>query len=133
MNHLNGNQALGYARIRKINGLYGHSDFGRTGRQRAILNSIFNAYKEKSLLELISIAEEVLPLITTDLEKTEIIKLLTTAVNLNINEIEQLRIPIDNHYKSLSDKNYILVPDWEVNIKVLHEFIYGKEESKEIN
>ena len=126
INHLNGNQALGYARVRKINGLYGHSDFGRTGRQRAILNSLFNKYKEKSLPELFSIAEEILPLITTDFNKLEILKLLTLVIDLNINEITQLRIPIDKHYKSTNvSKAYMLVPEWDINLKTLHDFIYG--------
>lgn len=126
INHLNGNQALGYARVRKINGLYGHSDFGRTGRQRAILNSLFNKYKEKSLPELFPIAEEILPLITTDFNKLEILKLLTLVIDLNINEITQLRIPIDKHYKSTTVSNaYMLVPEWDINLKTLHDFIYG--------
>lgn len=126
INHLNGNQALGYARVRKINGLYGHSDFGRTGRQRAILNSLFNKYKEKSLLELFPIAEEILPFITTDFNKLEILKLLTLVIDLNINEITQLRIPIDKHYKSTSVSSaYMLVPEWDINLKTLHDFIYG--------
>ena len=45
-NTLNGNQALGYARVRKVSTLGGtNNDYGRTVRQRRLLNSIFEKYK----------------------------------------------------------------------------------------
>ena len=40
---LNGNQALGYARVRYVvSKKYGDGDFGRTGRQRAVLQAALN-------------------------------------------------------------------------------------------
>lgn len=130
INHLNGNQALGYVRVRKISGLYGHSDFGRTGRQRAVLESLFNTYKNKDILELFLMAEEILPLITTDFNKFKILKLLNLAIDLKFDKVEQLRIPIDKHYKSTTVNGaYMLVPDWEINLEALHNFIYGEKKN----
>ena len=61
LNHLNGEQALGYSRIRKID-----SDFYRTERQRTVLNKLFEKVKTMSVTELLNLAKEFLPLITTD-------------------------------------------------------------------
>lgn len=46
---LNGNQALGYARVRYVvSKKYGDGDFGRTGRQRAVLQAALNKVLQQS-------------------------------------------------------------------------------------
>lgn len=67
MNHLDGEQALLYSRIRYID-----SDYARTERQRTVLMSLLNKYKSKSLVEMITLLEDILPLVTTNMEKDEI-------------------------------------------------------------
>ena len=64
---LTGKQALCYARMRHID-----SDFQRTERQRKVILSIFDAYKNCTLTEMLAILEEMMPLITTNIPKTEI-------------------------------------------------------------
>ncbi len=67
MNHLNGSQALKYSRIRYID-----SDYRRTERQRTVLNSLLNEYKSKSWPEMITLLEDILPLVTTNMDKGDI-------------------------------------------------------------
>ncbi|MBQ3214625.1 MAG: LCP family protein [Oscillospiraceae bacterium] len=67
MNHLNGKQALAYSRIRYID-----SDYARAERQRTVLMSLLNEYKSKELLEMIGLLEDILPLVTTNMEKSDI-------------------------------------------------------------
>ena len=67
MNHLDGEQALAYSRIKYID-----SDYARTERQRTILLSLLNEYKSKSMVEMITLLEDILPLVTTNMEKDEI-------------------------------------------------------------
>ncbi len=67
MNHLNGEQALCYARMRKPDG-----DFQRTDRQRKVLEAIFEAYKGKGLAAL-SLMDDILPYISTNMENKEIL------------------------------------------------------------
>lgn len=64
---LTGKQALCYARMRHID-----SDFRRTERQRKVIMSLFNSYKDCSTTQMLEILEEVMPLITTNIPKTEI-------------------------------------------------------------
>lgn len=68
MNHLTGEQALEYARIRKLD-----NDFGRTNRQRKVLMAIVEQVKTMGLTELVDLAGALIPMITTDMENEEII------------------------------------------------------------
>jgi len=67
MNHLSGEQALMYSRIRYID-----TDYRRAERQRTVLMSLFNTYKSKSLPEMLLLLEDILPLVTTNMEKSDI-------------------------------------------------------------
>lgn len=84
MNHLDGEEALCYARIRKID-----SDFGRTTRQRKVLEIAFKNIKGSSLNDLITMTQTLLPYITTDMTNDDIWDLLfeiapiISSVNLN--------------------------------------------------
>lgn len=59
---LTGAQALRYSRLRHID-----SDFQRTERQRKVIMSIIDAYKNCSLSEMMKILEKTMPLITTNI------------------------------------------------------------------
>lgn len=71
LTHLDGEEALYYARIRKID-----SDFGRTTRQRTVLQLAFAKIKNSSLNDLLKMTETLLPYITTDMTNDDIWDLL---------------------------------------------------------
>lgn len=127
---LNGNQALGYSRIRYVRTESESDDFGRTSRQRTVLNAIFEKYKSKSLPELVTILYDILPLVTTDINKSTIMDYLATVVTLGVTELETMRIPVDNEYSGSSVRGMsVLLPDTlQDNIDALHTFIFGSEE-----
>lgn len=127
INTFNGNQALGYARIRYVKGIDGElNDFGRTNRQRTLLTAIFNKYKTSNLNTLLDLMNEILPYIKTDMSKTDIINYLTAIVAMKPNEIETFRLPIDNSYEGVSiRKMAVLNLDWDKNREALKNFIYG--------
>jgi polyisoprenyl-teichoic acid--peptidoglycan teichoic acid transferase len=124
---LNGNQALGYCRIRYVaTGDKQLNDFGRTSRQRVVLNAIFEQYKSKSLPELAMLLNDILPLITTDIEKEDFETYLRTALSMGLSEIQNLRIPADQTFEEgYVRKMSVLIPDIQENTKILHEFIFG--------
>lgn len=130
---LNGNQAVGYCRVRYRTASNGESnDFGRTYRQRTVLTSIFNAYKNKGLTEMLKIANDILPYVSTDLTRGQLIDYVVMAVSQGTTEIETLRIPVDRTYYNqhiscgyqISDA---LVIDYTENIRIMNEFIYGPD------
>lgn len=131
---LNGNQALGYSRVRYVKTDKESDDFGRTSRQRTVLKAIFDKYRSKSLPELASIMYDILPLVTTDINKATIMDYLSTVVTIGMPELETLRIPVDNAYKGVKVRGMsVLLPNTlQTNIDALHEFIFGTADSTSI-
>ncbi len=126
---LNGNQVLGYCRVRYVaTGDNQINDFGRTSRQRVVLNAIFDQYKSKSLPELVLLLNDILPLLTTDIKKNDFDTYLKTAMNTGVSEIQNLRIPADHTFEEgYVRKMSVLIPDIPENVRILHEFIFGSE------
>ncbi len=73
--HLNGEQALIYARIRKLD-----SEVERTRRQRELISSVIRNVKASSLSDLNYAIETFLPYVTTNLKTSEILSLGTQAL-----------------------------------------------------
>ena len=127
---MNGNQVLGYSRVRKranINGT--NNDYGRTERHRIILNAIFDKYKTTSKTELASLMFKFLPMITTDIDSKAFELFLNSFIQMGTTEIEQLRIPADGTFKDNVKVRgmSVLIPDLEENIDILHSFIFDDD------
>lgn len=119
-NTLNGDYALIYCRIRKLD-----SDFMRTQRQRKVITSILNELKATNIFKITSIASDILPLITTDMQPIKMTIKLLSAVNMLSYTTEQIRLPADGTYKNETiNSQAVLVPDIDKNIEILHNFIY---------
>lgn len=122
---LNGSQAVGYSRIRYL----GNDDFERTERQRKLLNAIYEKFRNSSITKLLSLMEDVLPLVTTDLDKVEMIKIATETLNAGLSDLEQFRIPTNNSFtNSWYNKMLVLDLDFNRNIEEFHDFIFGDRE-----
>lgn len=99
---LNGSQALGYCRIRKsgttVNGL--RDDYGRTWRQRTVVNAVFDKVKKLPMSKWMDIVDAVLDDVTTDLTNDQIIEYVKDVVGIGTMEINQLQIPVNGYYRS---------------------------------
>lgn len=128
MNCMDGSQALAYTRIRQD----AKGDFGRTERQRRVLQSIFKEIKKMSLSEITALAKVITPEVTTDLSNDEIFSYLTSIIMMGTTEIDQFRIPLDDTYYQDRIRNMaVLVPDMEVNSRALYDFIYNNDGSEQ--
>ncbi|MDF2907548.1 MAG: hypothetical protein K0R34_2869 [Herbinix sp.] len=127
---MNGNQVLGYSRVRKRATITGNNnDYGRTDRHRIVLNAIFDKYKTKSKVELASMMLNVLPMITTDINSKNFELLLNSFIEMGTMEITQMRIPADGTFTdNVKVRGMdVLIPDLQANVEVLHKFIFGEE------
>ena len=109
MNHLSGTQALSYARMRKV----GNSDYQRTERQRLVLTKLIEKAKNLTVSELNLLLQHALPMITTDIENTQLLSYaLELFPMLPELEVNTLRIPVDGSYKGVYiDGMAVLVPE----------------------
>lgn len=128
---MNGNQALGYCRVRKVPTVSGSdSDFGRTERQRKVLTQLFNKYKEKNVFTLLGILNDCLPKVRTNISKEDMAEILENVVEDRILKLETLRIPINGSYDGVSVGGVgdVLAVKWPQNIDALHTFIFSTGE-----
>ena len=76
---LNGVQALSYSRIRKLDK---QGDFGRTDRQRKVLQSVADRVRSAPLPTLLSLVRRMIPMISTDLAAHDILSYAITYAPL---------------------------------------------------
>ncbi len=115
--HLNGIQAVGYSRVRKV----GNSDYERTSRQRKVLTLLFEKIKELKFREMSELLHKMLPKIAHNVDQMTIVKLIADIPEIVKYEIVTDRIPYDGMYHS---QNELLIPDMEATIEKLHGTIY---------
>lgn len=131
-NHLNGNQALGYCRVRKVPTLGGAAnDYGRTLRQRRVINAIIQQYKSASYFEMLSIAQDILGFVKTNITEDQIADALFNVIENEMYTTESLRLPADNLFydsgkAGINGITYALVIDdhREENIELFHQFLF---------
>lgn len=120
--HLNGNQAVAFARIRKID-----SDYVRTERQRTVLVKLAEKIVSgASAAELLAIAQTLLEYVETNLSFADIMSLAYMGMNMDVSKIGQLRIPADGTFKSGTfDGIWCIKPNFSKNKQIMKEFVYG--------
>ncbi len=112
MQQLTGKQALSYSRIRNLDA---DADFSRTNRQRKVLDALFRQVKDAGLVRLLSLLDEVLPMVTTDMGNGEILGYATKVFPmLSGASISSQRVPADGAYKgAMIDGMSVLVADMD--------------------
>ncbi len=136
---LNGNQALGYCRIRKRSTSTESNDFGRTQRQRIVLKSIYNKIMKKNIVDQVLLMNKILTEIPvdTDITKSEFKQYIEEAMSLKVKDLETLRIPTDGSYDNITvrlgklDQEVLAPKDWNATRTEIYDFIYGTSSGKE--
>ena len=132
--HLNGQEALWYARNRGLSkdednneiGLDG-DDWDRTDRQRKLMDTLFKSIKSASFDKIISIATQVGPYVTTNLKKDEITGLLARCLTYLKYDMKKYNIPQQGlwSYYDADGVSYIQINDMDVCRRKFIKFIFG--------
>lgn len=135
-----GDQVLGYCRVRYVSTGTENNDYGRTQRQRIVLNAIFEKLRSKNVIEMGLLINKILNNvdISTNISKSDFNSYLNEGVKLNLKSIENYRIPSDGSFEtpkvqigSRKNQDVLLPKDWEKTKKEIHDFMYGNEESNQ--
>lgn len=125
--HLNGVQAVAYARIRHAANIEGtNDDYGRTDRQRYVMEQLFNKAVSLNTAQYIKIAKSLIPCSETSLSYSQIMGL---AVNVLLASptFEQSRVPLTEYQmasKSIRGVGSCIYYDLDYAGKVIKAFIY---------
>lgn len=123
--HLNGVQAMTFARIRK--GGTG-DDWGRVERQSIVLEAMFETVQDKSITELVGMMPRLLPYVTTSLKKTEMVSLAKGLFSHGRPTIEHTRVPEDGKWEYGGSQEEYIVYDLDEAAETINEYIYGDAE-----
>lgn len=119
--HVNGAQALSYARIRYTSG----GDYERTQRHRTVLSAVFNKLYSAPISSYNSLLNEILPYVQTNLTATEILSLGTNVLSVS-SQLEQDRFPRDGYSEgAMIDGVYYLTFDIETTKNQLKDYIFN--------
>ena len=120
--HLTGEQALQHSRNRNSIG----SDYDRTKRQRKVILSVIEKFKNSNIAQITKVISDVAPMITTNFKPNEITKLTANCLTYLKYEFKEFRIPTDDNIKdaTINGKMVLLIPNITKVRKDLAEFIY---------
>ena len=122
--HLNGKQALAYARFRYV----GNGDFTRTDRQRRVVQNIFDKVKTMDVATLVKLLDSIIPQITTNLTTDECMNLIAMLPEISKYEIISWHIPDDDFKYMTIDGDDVVAIDFSYYMKKLYNYIYTDAE-----
>lgn len=119
--HVNGIQAVAYARIRYTAG----GDYKRTERMRTVIEAMLEKSKTLNPIELNKVANTILPKIYTNINSKEIMNMLPNIATYKINN--NIGWPYNTKGATIGGVWYGPAITLESNVKKLHENIYKQE------
>ena len=123
MNHMDGDGALSYARLRSID-----SDWNRVKRQRTVIQACMNSIRGADVKTLNELCDAILPYVQTNFTKLEILELMTRLPGFLGVQFEQMTIPAEGTYGGMIglQGRSLFAVDFETNAKILNDFLYGE-------
>lgn len=119
--HIDGQQALAYSRIRKV----GNGSFERNERQRVVVTEITKKLLGLNPIHYPLILNKILPYVKTNIEPIMIMNYAYTTYKLDEIKFEQLQIPITELCEGrIYNGAWVFLMDRKQNAKVLNDFIY---------
>ena len=131
--HLDGVQAVMYARLREID-----NDFYRTARQRHLLELLLKKImQDMSMNRMLELIQTTLPYVTTNVNASRVMELGLAVLSGDIisraqngeEVIQQHRVPMDDTYgySTVNGASVIAMgsKNRKTNIQAIHDFIYS--------
>ena len=120
---LNGVEAVTYSRIRKDVG----GDYGRTERQRLVIQKMVDKVQQTDIATLNRIIDEVFPQVSTSYTLKEIIGLAAGVMQYKLGETRGF--PFERTDGSVKGIGSVVVPLGVIeNVEELHTFLYPKDQ-----
>lgn len=124
--HVNGVQAVAYSRIRYVANVWGtNNDFGRTDRQRYVMEQLFNKALTLKKTEYPGLIKALIPYTKTSLSPDEILSFALTILS-GTPTFEQARIPHDDFIMTAPGGSFgsVVYYDLDLAADAIHAMIY---------
>ena len=123
MNHLDGVQAVAYARLRLMD-----TDFNRTERQRKVVSLMMDKMKKADMKKRIEVVTSVLPETRTSIFIDDLLPLAKDVGRLYIGKTGGF--PFERDTGWIEKKDCVIPITLESNVKELHEFLFDDTDYK---
>ncbi len=123
MNHLDGVQAVAYARLRLMD-----TDFNRTERQRKVVSLLMDKLKKADMKKRIEVVTSVLPETRTSIFIDDVLPLAKDVGRLYIGKTGGF--PFERDTGWIEKKDCVIPITLESNVKELHEFLFDDTDYK---
>ncbi len=132
-NHLNGDQALGYCRIRHVGTAQNeYNDIGRTARCKRLIMALYEQNRSRSITELSRVLTEGFKMLTTDITGKDCSEYLNLFLAMPAAIFSSYRIPAEGSYTtSIIRGQAALVADLGQNRALWQEFLFPKVSDEE--
>lgn len=136
--HLDGFQATAYCRIRDAaftdkDGNECHYDFGRTARQRYVIQTLVTKAKNSGISTLINIAKQIMSMNTEDktfmktsLGYEEIMDLVPVMIDYNLEASSGF--PYTLQTPNINGNDFVVAEGMVCNVSALHSFLFNDKE-----
>ena len=119
-NHLDGVQAVAYARLRLMD-----TDYNRTARQRLVLSLAMEKAKQADPKTLITVVNAVMPEISTSIGVSDVLAMAKGISKYHMGETTGF--PFSRTEKNIGKKDCVIPLTLESNVVQLHQFLYPEE------
>ncbi|WP_077613322.1 LCP family protein [Clostridium sp. Marseille-P2415] len=119
MNHLDGVQAVAYARLRLMD-----TDFNRTERQRKVVNLAMEKAKKADFATLSTLVSTVFPQISTSIGMNDVLSIAKGISKYHIGETAGF--PFSRTTMKIGRMDCVIATTLESNVSQLHQFLYNQ-------
>lgn len=121
--HLDGQQALAYSRIRKTD-----TEYARTERQREVLELLAGKLQGMGVTQYTSLMMKMLDYVKTNVEPASLLNYAYTVTKFKPIQMEQLQIPVDEiSWGGMYSGAWVLLMDRDQNARVMNDFIFANK------
>jgi len=120
LQHLDGVQTVAYCRIR-----YDVDDFGRTQKQRDVLQQLMDKAKSANFSVLNNLIETVFPETASSIDTDKLIEMGKTIGKYSI--ASTAGFPGTKFCKTVSGNDFVFADGFAENVSALHDFLYGTD------
>ena len=131
--HANGIQAVAYSRVRSARNVWGtNNDYGRTDRQRYVMEQLFNKALKLKKGDYPKLAKSLIPCTKTSLELNQVLG-IAYNVMLDSPGFYQARIPQEDWLMKFRWSNYgsVVYYDLDYATRAIHAVIYENKTVEE--
>lgn len=128
--HLNGRQALWHSRNRGDEDMHFEGDdFMRTSRQRNVINTVMLKLQESNPIDLIKTIYEVAPMIKTNMNLGNTLRLSFGLISYLRYDKMDFRIPQSFNYTNevINGAQVLMISNMDEEIKALNEFVFNAD------